>query len=57
MVVFAFISDPNRSISKIIDLIRPIDELSEIAFSGRQIAETEHCETLKKVAQILNFQN
>jgi len=56
-VVFAFISNPNRSISKIIDLIRPVDELTEIAFSGRQNAETEHCETLKKLAHILNFQN
>ena len=57
MVVFAFISNPNGSISKIIDLIRPVDELTEIAFSGRQNAETEQCETLKKLAHILNFQN
>ena len=27
----------NRSISKIIDLIRPIDELTEIAFSDRKM--------------------
>ena len=57
MVVFAFISNPNRSISKIIDLIRPVDELTEIAFQGRQKDETEHCETLKNLAHILNFQN
>ena len=40
-----------------IDLIRPVDELTEIAFSGRQNAETEHCESLKKLAHFLNFQN
>ena len=55
MLVFAFISNPNRSISKIIDLIKPVDELAEIAFSGRQNAESEHCDTLKKLAHILNF--
>ena len=38
-VVFADISNPNTSISKIIDLIRPVDEWAEIAFSGRQNAE------------------
>ena len=57
MVVFAFISNTNRSIYEIIDLIRPDDELTEITFSGRQSTENEHCETLKKLAHILNFQN
>jgi hypothetical protein len=46
-VVFADISNTNTSICKIIDLIRHVDELSEIAFSVRQNAENEHCETLK----------
>jgi len=32
VVVFADISNPNTSISKIIDLIRPFDEWAEIAF-------------------------
>jgi len=54
-VVFADISNPNKSISKIIDLIRPIDEWSEIEFSTRQNAEKEHCETLKKIVQKLKF--
>jgi len=49
VVVFADISNPNTSISKIIEFIRPVDEWSEIAFSGRQYAENEHCETLKKL--------
>ena len=40
-MVFAFISNPNRGISKIIELIRPVDELTAIAFSGCQNAETE----------------
>jgi len=40
---------PNTSISKIIDLIRPVDECSEIAHSAHQNAENEHCETLKKL--------
>ena len=40
---FADTSYPNTSISKIIDLIRPVDEWAEIAFSGRQICENEHC--------------
>jgi len=39
----AVISNPNTSISKIIDLVRPVDEWSEIAFSDRQNAENEHC--------------
>jgi len=38
-VVFEDISHPKTSISKIIVLIRPVIELSEIAFSARQIAE------------------
>jgi hypothetical protein len=42
-VVFEDISNPNTSISKIIDLIRPVDEWSEIAFSARQNAENEQC--------------
>ena len=54
-VVFAEISNPNTSISKIIDLIRPFDEWAEIAFSGRQNAETFHWETLKNVVNKLNF--
>jgi len=45
-VVFEDISNHNTSISKIIDLIRPDDEWAEIAFSGRQTTENEHCETL-----------
>jgi len=48
-VVYADISNPNTSISKIIDLIRPDDEWAEIAFSGRQNGENENCETLKKL--------
>jgi len=38
-VVFADISIPNLSISKIIDLIRPDDKWAEITFSARQNAE------------------
>jgi len=38
-VVFTVICNLNRSISKI----------EERAFSGRQNAENEHCETLKKL--------
>ena len=45
--VFADISNPNTSTSKIIDLKRPFDECSEIAFSGRQNAENELCKSLK----------
>ena len=33
------IYNPDTSISKIIDLIRPVDEWAEIAFSGWQNAE------------------
>jgi len=55
-VVFVDISNPNTSISKIIDLVRPVDEWAEIAFSGRQNAENKHCETLKKLVHKFNFQ-
>jgi len=54
-VVFADFSKPNTSITKVIDLLRPVDEWAEIAFSGRQNAENEHCETLKKLVNKLNF--
>jgi len=46
-VDFADISNPITSISKIIDLIRPVVEWAEIAFSGHQNDENEHFETLK----------
>jgi len=45
-VVFADISNPNTSISKIIDLITPVNESAEIVILARQNAENEHCETL-----------
>jgi len=45
-MLLADISNPNTSIYKIIDLIKPVDEWAEIAFSGRQIVENEHRETL-----------
>jgi len=54
-VVLTVISNPNTSISKIVELIRPVDEWGEIAFSGRQNAENEHCETLKKLVHKLNL--
>ena len=54
-VVFAVISNPNTSKSKIIDFMRPFDELAKIVFSDRQNAENEHCETIKKVVNKLNF--
>jgi len=54
-VLFADISNPNTSIYKIIDLIRPVDEWAEIAFSGRQNFENEHSETLKKLVHKWNF--
>jgi len=50
-----YISYPNTIISKIIDLIKPVDEWSEIALSARLNAEKEHCETLKKLVHKLNF--
>jgi len=46
-VVFADISNAKTSKSKFIDLIRLVDEWSEIAFSARQNAENKHWETLK----------
>jgi len=55
VVVFAYIPNPNTSITKIIKLLRPVDEIAEIVFSGRQNAENEHCETLKKLVHKLNF--
>jgi len=54
-VVFTVICNPNKSISKIVDLISPFDEWAEIAFWGLQNAENEHCETLKKVVSKWNF--
>jgi len=54
-VLFSDISNPNTNISKIIDLIRPLVEWAEIAFSASQSAENEHCETLKKLVHKLNF--
>jgi len=55
VVVFADISNPNTSISNIIDLKRPVDECSEIAISARQNVENKHCETLKKLVHKLNY--
>ena len=54
-VVFADNSNRNISISKIIDLIRPIEEWAEIKFSSRQNAKSEHCETIKKLVTKLHF--
>jgi len=54
-VVFADISNPNTSISKIIHLIRTVDEWAEITFSARQNAENGHCVTLKKLVHKLDF--
>jgi len=48
-MVFADISNPQTSTSKIIDLIRTVDEWTEFAFSARQIAENEHWKTLKEL--------
>ena len=48
-------SSPNTSIYKIIDLIRPVDEWAEIAFTARQNSENKHCETLKKEVHKLDF--
>jgi len=53
-VVFADISNPYKSIFKIIYLIRPVDEWAETAFSARQNTENEHCEKLKKIIHKLN---
>jgi len=55
VVIIADISNPNKSISKNIDLIRPVDEWAEIGFSARQIAENEHCVALKKLIHKLKF--
>ena len=55
-VVYADISNSNTSISKINVIIRTVDEWAEIAFSARQNAENEHCETLKKLVHKLKFQ-
>jgi len=55
VVVFADNSNPNTSISKTIDLIRPVNEWAEIVFSASQNAENEHCETLNKLVHKLNF--
>ena len=52
-MLFPDISNPNTSISKIIDLIRPVKERAEIAFSGKKNAENEHCVTLKKLGHKL----
>ena len=54
-VVFTDISSPNTIISNIIDLMKPIDDWAEIAFSGRQNAENEQCDTLKKLLHKLNY--
>ena len=54
-VVFADISNPETSISKIIDLIRPIDEWAEVAFSARQNVENERYITHKKLLHKFNF--
>jgi hypothetical protein len=54
-VVFVYISNPNTKIYKIFDFILPIEEWAEISFSGRQNAENEDCETLKKLVHKLNF--
>jgi len=54
-MVFVFIFNPKTSISKIIDLVRPVDEWSEIAFPARQNTEIEHCDTLKNLVHKLNF--
>ena len=54
-VVFTVICNPNTIKSKIVDLLRPFGEWAEIAFSGRQNAENEHCETHKKLVHKLNL--
>ena len=54
-MILADISNPKTSISKIIDLIRPVDEWAEIAFSAIQNAVNEHCETLKEQVHKLDF--
>ena len=54
-MVFADISNPITIISKIIVLIKPVEEGAENAFSSRQNAENEQCETLKNLLHKLNF--
>ena len=55
VVAFAAISNPKAITSKIIDIIRLVDEWAEIAFSARKNAENEHYGTLKKLVHKLNF--
>ena len=54
-MVLADISNPNTSVSKIIYLIIPVDEWSEIAFWAPQNAENEHCEILKELVHKLKL--
>ena len=54
-LVFQDISNLNRSVYKMIDLIRPVDEWAEITFSTRQNAENDNSETLKKVEHKWSF--
>ena len=54
-VVFTDIYNPNTSIPKIFDLVKPVDEWAEIAYSARQNAENEHCVTLEKLVHKLHF--
>jgi len=56
-VVFADISNPNTSKSKFIDFITTVNKWAEIAFSARQNAENEHCETLKHLVLKLNLRH
>jgi len=55
MVVLVDISNPNTSISKNIDLLRPVDEWAEIAFSASQNTDNDLCETLEKLVHQFNF--
>jgi len=50
-----YFQSPNTSISRIIDLLRTVDEWAEIALSGRKKDENENCETLKKLVHKWNF--
>ena len=56
-VVFEDISNPDTSISKIIDFLRPIDEWADIAFLGRQNVENDNCETLNERVRKLKFEH
>jgi hypothetical protein len=49
-VVFTDISNPNTSILKIIDLIKPVDEWAEITSTASQNAENEHYLTLQETS-------